>query len=50
MKATPDLIREGVRIAVESRMNGITLGHYDGATFPMLRAVRAGLGDAGITV
>jgi len=24
-------------------MNGITLGHYDGATFSMLRGVRAGL-------
>jgi len=42
-KATPELIREGVRIAVECGMNGITLGHYDGAEFPMLRAIRDGL-------
>ena len=42
-KATPELIREGVRIAVECGVNGITLGHYDGAEFPMLRAVRQGL-------
>lgn len=42
-KATPELIREGVRIAVECGMNGITLGHYDGAEFPMLRAIREGL-------
>ena len=45
-KATPELIREGVRIAVECGMNGITLGHYDGAEFPMLRAVREGLKEA----
>jgi len=42
-KATPELIREGVKIAVECGMNGITLGHYDGAEFPMLRAIRDGL-------
>jgi hypothetical protein len=45
-KATPELIREGVRIAVECGVNGITLGHYDGAEFPMLRAVREGLAAA----
>jgi hypothetical protein len=48
MKATPELIREGVRIAVETGMNGVTLGHYDGATFPMLRGVREGLVEAGV--
>jgi hypothetical protein len=50
LKATPEVIREGVRIAVDCGMNGVTLGHYDGATFPMLRAVRAGLADAGVVV
>jgi hypothetical protein len=50
LKATPEAIEEGVRIAVESRMSGITLGHYDGATFPMLRAVRSGLVGAGVSV
>jgi hypothetical protein len=45
-KATPELIREGVRIAVECGMNGITLGHYDGAEFPMLRAIREGMNAA----
>jgi hypothetical protein len=48
MKATPELIEEGVRIAVQCGMNGITLGHYDGATFPMLRGVREGLAEAKI--
>jgi hypothetical protein len=46
-KATPELIREGVKIAVQCGMNGITLGHYDGAEFPMLRAIRDGLKDTG---
>jgi len=48
LKATPELIREGVQIAVQCRMNGVTLGHYDGASFPMLRGVRQGLVDAGV--
>ncbi len=42
-QATPELIREGVRIALACGVNGITLGHYDGAEFPMLRAIREGL-------
>jgi hypothetical protein len=45
-KATPELIREGVGIAVECGMNGIALGHYDGAEFPMLRAIREGMAEA----
>lgn len=46
-RATPELIRTGVQIAVACGMNGIALGHYDGAEFPMLRAVRQGLAAAG---
>jgi hypothetical protein len=49
-KATPELIRQGVQIAVDCGVAGITLGHYDGAEFPMLRAIRDGLGDAKIPV
>ena len=49
LKATPELIREGVKIAVECGMDGVTLGHYDGATFPVLRAVREGLLAAGVS-
>lgn len=49
-KATPALIREGVKIAIASGMDGITLGHYDGAEFPMLRAIREGLGEMGVSV
>jgi hypothetical protein len=42
-KATPELIREGVHIAIEDRVCGLSLGHYDGAEFPMLRAISEGL-------
>lgn len=49
-KATPELIRQGVRIAVECGMDGITLGHYDGAEFAMLRAIREGLKEAGAPI
>ena len=49
-KATPELIEEGVKIASECGMVGITLGHYDGAEFPMLRAIRTGLDAAKIAV
>ena len=45
-KATPELIEEGVKIAAECGMVGITLGHYDGSEFPMLRAIRSGLDAA----
>jgi hypothetical protein len=39
-KGTPELIREGVKIAVDCGIDGFTLGHYDGSEFPMLRAIR----------
>ena len=49
-KATPELIRAGVKIAMECGMDGITLGHYDGAEFPMLRAIGDGLKEVGVEV
>ncbi len=42
-KATPELIHEGVRIAMENHVCGLSLGHYDGAEFPSLRAISEGL-------
>jgi hypothetical protein len=48
MKATPELVRAGVRIAVEGGSVGISLGHYDGASLPILRAVREGLVEGGV--
>lgn len=47
-KATPELIREGVRIAVECGVNEVTLEHYDGAEFPMLGAIRESLAAAAV--
>ena len=47
-RSEAELIREGVKIAVEAGMDGVTLGHYDGATFPILRSVRDGLTAAGV--
>lgn len=49
LRATPDLIREGVKLAVDSGAAGITASHYDCATFAMVRGIRAGLADAGLT-
>ena len=46
LNATPALVSEGVRISVETGMDGIALGHYDGATFPMLRGIRTGLAES----
>lgn len=45
-KATPDLIRQGVRISAECGADGLSLGHYDGAPLSHLDAVREGLLEA----
>jgi hypothetical protein len=50
LHATEALVEEGIRIALETGMNGITSGHYDCATFDQLRTVRSGLVAAGIPV
>ena len=39
-KATPDLIHEGVKITLDVGGCGVSLGHYDGAEWPMLRAIK----------
>jgi hypothetical protein len=49
-KATPDLIRKGVRISAECGADGITLGHYDGAPLENLEAVGQGLTEMSIDV
>ncbi len=41
--ATPELIRQGVVVSAECGADGITMGHYDGASFSRLRAIREGL-------
>jgi hypothetical protein len=42
------IIRQGVRTALECGVNGITLGHHDGAEYPMLRAVGESLKAASL--
>jgi hypothetical protein len=41
--ATPEILRASVKAAVDSGCDGLSLGHYDGATMARLRAVRDGL-------
>ncbi len=45
-KATPEIIRESIRLIAQCGIDGLSLGHYDGATFAMLRAVGDGMRDA----
>ena len=47
-KATPELIRKGVVISSECGADGLSLGHYDGAPFKNLEAIRQGLKDADV--
>ncbi|MFC2099184.1 hypothetical protein ACFLTA_00495 [Bacteroidota bacterium] len=50
MEASPELIKEGIRVALEhpARINGVVLKHYDGASFSMMRAFKQGMIDAGV--
>ena len=41
--ATPELIRQGVVVSAQCGADGITMGHYDGAPFSHLRAIKEGL-------
>jgi len=47
-KATPELVRAGVVVSAESGCDGITIGHYDGARFRNLRAIKEGLEAADV--
>ena len=49
-RATPELVKQGIRISAECGADGLMIGHYDGAWPDCLRAVRAGIEEAGITV
>ena len=41
--ATPETLRGSIKAAVDSGSDGLSLGHYDGATMERLDAVRQGL-------
>jgi hypothetical protein len=49
-RATPELIRKGVVISSECGADGLSLGHYDGASLKNLEAIRQGLEDADVGV
>ncbi len=46
--STAESVRAGIMVAAETGMDGITLGHYDGATFEMLGAVGNTLSELGV--
>jgi hypothetical protein len=48
-KATPEVLRASVRIAVDTGCDGLSLGHYDGATMERLKAVKDGVAEAEAT-
>ena len=50
MKATPELIKRGVKAALESpaRIDGLVLKHYDGASFSHMRAFKQGMIEGGV--
>lgn len=41
--ATPEVLRASIKAAVDSGCDGLSLGHYDGATMERLKAVRDGM-------
>jgi hypothetical protein len=41
--ATPETLRASVKAAVDAGCDGLSLGHYDGATMQRLRAVSEGM-------
>ena len=47
-KATSEIIRQGVVVSAQCGVDGLTMGHYDGASFSNLRAVREGMEIADI--
>jgi hypothetical protein len=50
MNASPALVKKGIKVALEhpSRVNGLVLKHYDGASFSLLRAFKQGMIEGGV--
>src|SRR5262245_54684669 len=49
-KATPDLVKQGILVSAQCGADALTIGHYDGAWLPSLRAIKQGLEEAGIEI
>ncbi|HMJ61397.1 MAG TPA: hypothetical protein VK493_06515 [Bryobacteraceae bacterium] len=45
-KATPETVRQGVVVSSECGADGLGLGHFDGASLHLLRAIKAGMSEA----
>jgi hypothetical protein len=50
MKATPELVKAGIKVALEhpAQVNGLALKHYDGASYGLMRAFKQGMIEAGV--
>jgi len=50
IKATPELIKRGIKAALESpaKIDGLVLKHYDGASFSHMRAFKQGMIEGGV--
>ena len=50
IKATPELVRAGIKVALEhpANVDGLALKHYDGASYGLLRAFKQGMIEAGV--
>jgi len=48
--ATPEIIRESIKVLSTLGINGLSLGHYDGATMELLDAVKQGIHEAGMQI
>jgi hypothetical protein len=46
---TEAIVKSSIRISVDGGAKGIGVKHYDGSPYSMLRAVRNGLSEAGVT-
>lgn len=49
-KATPELVKAGIRVSAECGANALTIGHYDGSWEDCLNAIKVGMDEAGIVV
>jgi hypothetical protein len=44
--ATPETVRQGVVVSSQCGADGLGLGHFDGASLQLLRAIKAGMSEA----
>ncbi len=47
--STPAIVKSSVKISVEGGSKGLGIKHYDGSPYSMLRAIRDGLAESGVS-